>query len=304
MTLSISLLLVSTLAAQGPLTSGDHEREIEVDGRTRSYLLHIPKNYDGSKPFPVVLCFHGGGSNARQQMAFCGLNRKSESAGFIAVYPNGTGNLKRVLTWNSGNCCGYAARRQVDDVAFVDALLDELDKLVKVDAKRVYATGMSNGGMMSYTLADKLSNRIAAIAPVAGPMGTVGCSPDRPVSVIHFHGTKDEYAPFDGGRGAKSLGSTTFYSVEHSINNWAKVNGCEKTPRVEQLAYKTNDGMRVSKKTFANGRDGSEVVLVGIENGGHTWPGQRMKLKALGPATRDISANDMMWDFFERHPMK
>src|ERR1700693_1294228 len=117
-----------------PLTPGDHTRALTVGDLKRSYLVHVPKSYDGAKPFPVVLAFHGGGSNAEQMVRFCGLNDKADKAGFIVVYPNGTGRLERLLTWNGGNCCGYAMLNKVDDVAFTKALLDDLAKVAKVDA--------------------------------------------------------------------------------------------------------------------------------------------------------------------------
>ena len=131
---------------------------------------------------------------------FSGLNQKADQEGFLAVYPNGTGRFSS-LTWNGGNCCGSAMQQRVDDVAFIDAVLDDLANVVNVDTKRVYATGISNGAIMAYRLASELSERIAAIAPVAGPMGTATCSPRRAVSVLHFHGTDDQFAPFNGGRG-------------------------------------------------------------------------------------------------------
>src|SRR5436305_900744 len=101
------MALATLLAADGPLSPGDHTRGLEVDKRARSYLVHVPKSYDGTKPFPVVLIFHGGASNAEQMVRFCGLSEKADQAGFLAVYPNGTGRLERSLTWNGGNCCGY-----------------------------------------------------------------------------------------------------------------------------------------------------------------------------------------------------
>jgi polyhydroxybutyrate depolymerase len=147
-------------------------------------------------------------------VAFTGLNEKADEAGFLAVYPNGTGE-KRSLTWNGGNCCGYAVENQVDDVGFVRALLDDLEKVVTVDPSRVYATGISNGAIMAYRLASELSDRIAAVAPVAGPMGTATCSPRRPVSVMHFHGTDDQFAPCRraGGRGASSRPKSTRWTT-------------------------------------------------------------------------------------------
>jgi polyhydroxybutyrate depolymerase len=286
------------------LKSGEHSRSLEVDKRIRSYLVHIPKSYDGSKPFPVVLALHGGGSNAEQMVRFCGLNDKADQAGFIVVYPNGTGSLNTMLTWNGGNCCGFAVQHQVDDVAFIRALLDDLERVAKVDRKRIYATGMSNGAIMVYRLASELSDRIAAIAPVAGPMGTETCAPERPVSVIHFHGTDDQFAPFAGGKGTKSRSGTDFYSVDHSIRAWVKANGCPSEPRVVKEPDKSKDGTTITRKTYGPGKDGAEVVVVVIEGGEHTWPGRPPPLRFLGKSTKNIQANDVMWEFFQRHAMK
>ena len=286
-----------------PLGPGNHERSLTIGNLSRSYLAHVPASYDPQKPTPVVLAFHGGGANPANMVEFSGLNKKADQAGFIAVYPAGTGRLARLLTFNAGNCCGFAMANQVDDVEFTRKLLDDLSRVAKVDPKRVFATGMSNGAIMSYRLASELSDRIAAIAPVSGPMGTETCKPKRPVPVIHFHGTADEHAPFRGGRG-KGLSGTDFYSVEHSIQAWVKANGCSKEPLIAKLPVKAADGTTVIRKTYPSGRDGSEVVLLEVEGGGHTWPGQEPRLKELGKSTRNISANDLMWEFFQKHPMK
>jgi polyhydroxybutyrate depolymerase len=299
----LTALAMLFMADGNPMGQGDYNRIVQADGIERSYLVHIPPKYDSKKPTPVVLAFHGGGANANNMVAFSGLNKKSDIAGFIVVYPNGTGRLERLLTFNGGNCCGYAMTNEIDDVEFTRRILDDLAKSVNIDAKRVFATGMSNGAIMSYRLASELSDRIAAIAPVGGPMGTERCKPIRPVSVIHFHGTDDENAPFKGGKG-KGLSGTEFYSVEHSIQAWVKANDCEKVPVVTKLTDKSEDGMIVSRKTYGSGKNGAEVVLVEIEGGGHTWPGQEPRLKTLGRSTMNISANDIMWEFFEKHAMK
>ncbi len=300
----LRLTFITLMATSTDLTPGDHTRTIDVDRRTRIYLVHVPPKYDPKKPTPVVLSFHGGASNAEMMVRFCGLNDTADKHGFITVYPSGTGRLKAALTWNGGSCCGYAMQEQVDDVAFVRALLDDLEKVVNVDAKRVYATGMSNGAIMAYRLASELSDRIAAIAPVAGPMGTDTCSPKRPVSVIHFHGTADQFAPFNGGKGDKSLSQTDFYSVEYSIKAWVKADGCKVEPAVVKLPDKAKDDTSVTIKTYGGGKDGAEVVLVAVEGMGHTWPGREPALKVLGKATKNVSANEMMWEFFEKHAMR
>jgi polyhydroxybutyrate depolymerase len=298
----LTLLVALGLLAADPLAPGDHQRQITVGELERSYLVHVPPQAEAGRPLPVVLMFHGALTNGQGMVRFTGLNAKADEAGFIVVYPDGTGRLERMLTWNGGNCCGYAAHHQVDDVGFVRALLDQLAGEIKIDARRVFATGISNGGIFCYRLADELSDRIAAIAPVSGTMGAETCHPQHPVSVIHFHGTADEFVPFAGGKGDKSLASIHFFSVEHSIQNWIKADGCPATPTVTRLPRKPGDPTSVVRKVFGPGKQGSEVVLYQIEGGGHTWPGHPLPYGFLGKATETISANDLMWEFFQRHP--
>lgn len=296
----LALVLAGDAWALGP---GDHARRVEVDGLEREYLAHVPPQYDAATPMPVVLAFHGGGANAENMVAFSGLNAKADEAGFIVAYPEGSGRLPRMRTFNAGNCCGHAAATGVDDVAFTRRVLDDLEGAVNVDRRRVYATGMSNGAMMTYRLAAELSDRIAAIAPVSGPMGTEACHPGRAVSVMHFHGDADEFAPFAGGRGRGPSG-TDFHSVERSIRAWVEANECRRTPTTTRLPDREQDGTTVREERYDGGTDGAEVVLIVIEGGGHTWPGREPRMRSLGASTRDISANDLMWEFFRRHPLK
>jgi polyhydroxybutyrate depolymerase len=240
--------------------------------------------------------------NGAMMAWFSDLNRKADETGFLAVYPNGTGT-RSSLFWNGGNCCGSAMRDKVNDVAFISALLDDLMRAYPVDARRVYATGMSNGAVMAYRLASELSDRIAAIAPVAGAVGTENNQPKRPVPVLHFHGTKDEYIPFLGGTGEKSITGTHFCSVDQSVQTWVKLNGCNESPSTETIS-KNGDELTVTRKTFASGKDGAEVALVVIEGGGHTWPGRKSPAATLGKSARNISANDLMWEFFQKHELK
>ncbi|MFM8634703.1 MAG: alpha/beta hydrolase family esterase [Planctomycetia bacterium] len=299
----LAILLMLFAGEPAALRPGDHSRAIDVDGVERGYLVHVPPHDDPAVAMPVVLAFHGGGANAENMVAFSGLNEKADQAGFIVVYPEGSGRLPRMLTFNAGNCCGHATARGIDDVAFTRLVLDDLERIANVDRRRVFATGMSNGAMMCYRLAAELSDRIAAIAPVAGPMGTKDCRPGRAVSVMHFHGDADEFAPFKGGRGRGPSG-TDFYSIQHSIDAWVAANGCMPTPQTTPLPDRANDGTTVKELRYGAGRDGAEVVLVVIEGGGHTWPGREPRLRALGTSTQDISANDMMWEFFQQHPLK
>jgi polyhydroxybutyrate depolymerase len=274
-------------------------RSIKVGILDRRSLIYIPRGYDPARLTPVVVVFHGGGGNPETMVNFCGLNDKANEAGFIVVYPYGTGRLPdRLLSFNGGNCCSYAMENNIDDVGFTRALLDDLSSVANVDANRVYATGMSNGGIMAYRVASELADRFAAIAPVGGPMGTEACTPSRPVSVMHFHGTADAQAPFNGGQGRGNPLTNVrpvFLSVQHSLEQWIKANGCAQAPEVVQLPDIADDGMTVTRKTWGGGKDGTEVVLIEITGGGHTWPGRKPTLQLLGPSTMDISANDLMW---------
>jgi polyhydroxybutyrate depolymerase len=189
-------LLALVVLAGNPLGPGDHTRSLKMGEVDRSYLVHVPPKYDAKKPTPVVLVLHGAGTNGAITVFFCGMNKKADEAGFIAVYPNGTGLAGLMLTWNAGRFQGKEGK--ADDVAFIAKLLDDLATVVNVDPKRVYATGISNGGMMCYRLAAELSDRIAAIAPVAGTMAIDKYNPKRPVPVMHFHGTADKMVPFAG----------------------------------------------------------------------------------------------------------
>jgi polyhydroxybutyrate depolymerase len=195
---------------------------------------------------------------------------------------------------------GKVAEGKADDVAFIGKLLDDLGTLVKVDEKRVYACGMSNGAMMCYRLAAELSGRIAAIAPVAGTIAVDQSKPKRPVPVIHFHGTKDTLVPFGKGKAPAFM---KLKGVEESVRTWVKLNGCGEKARTETIS-RDSDEMKVIRKTYGGGKGGSEVVLVVIEGGGHTWPGQQPPVGFIGKSAKNVSANDLMWDFFQKHKLK
>lgn len=284
-----------------PLGPGDHTRTLMMGEQKRTYLVHVPKGYDPKKPAPVVLALHGAAMNGSMMVWFSGLNKKSDEAGFIVVYPSGTGTGP-FLTWNAGGFKGKMAEGRADDVAFIGKLLDDLGTVVEVDEKRVYACGMSNGGMMCYRLAAELSDRIAAIAPVAGTIAIGESKPKRAVPVIHFHGSKDSIVPFEMAKG-KAPAFMKLKGVEESVQTWVKLNGCDEKPKTETIS-KDGDEMKVTRTIYGGGKDGSEVVLVVIEEGGHTWPGQQPPVGFIGKSAKNVSANDLMWEFFQKHKLK
>jgi polyhydroxybutyrate depolymerase len=284
-----------------PLGPGEHTRTLMLGEQKRTYLVHVPPKYDPRKPAPVVLALHGAAMNGPMMVRFSGLNQKSDEAGFLVVYPSGNGTGP-FLTWNAGGFRGKMAQGRPDDVAFIGKLLDDLGTVVQVDDKRVYACGMSNGGMMCYRLAAELSDRIAAIAPVAGTIAIEDSKPKRPVPVLHFHGSKDNIVPFEKARG-KGPAFMRIMGVEDSIQTWVKLDGCDEKPRNETLS-KDGDEMKVTRRTYDGGKDGAEVVLVVIEGGGHTWPGQQPPVGFIGKSAMNVSANDLMWEFFQKHKLK
>jgi polyhydroxybutyrate depolymerase len=238
--------------------------------------------------------------NAQMMVSFSGMNAQADVSRFIAVYPNGTGWQNTLLRWNSG---GIGPEQQTpDDVAFLRALLDDLAAALKVDPRRVFAAGLSNGGMMSYRLATEMSDRIAAIAAVGGTLTVRNPQPARAVPAIHFHGTDDRIVPYTGPTRRHPSG-ISFQSVPETIAAWVKLTGCPDRPVVQEVPDQFDDGTTVKITTYGPGRQGAEVVLVDVNGGGHTWPGKQPAVSLIGKSTREISANRMIWEFFQKHPL-
>lgn len=278
---------------------GDYEQSLAHAGRTRTYTIYLPPNIATASSLALVIVLHGGGGNGQSVARMSRMSALADQENFIVVYPDGTGRLGDVLlTWNSGNCCGYALDNNVDDVGFIRALIEKLQAEYNVDPKRIFVTGISNGGMMAYRLGCELADKLAAIAPIAGALN-VECRPTQPVSVIVFHGTADQHVLFDGG--APKVQADPHpredNSVAYAMNFWAQHNRCEATPtRIERG--------NIVHDTYTNCANGTAVELYAIKGEGHTWPGGQ-RSSALGDApTQEISATNVMWEFFKQHPKK
>jgi polyhydroxybutyrate depolymerase len=223
------------------------------------------------------------------------MSEKGQAERFIAVYPQGSGVLStKLLTWNATTCCGYAMQHRIDEVAFVRAVLDDLEANFQVDRARVYATGISNGGMMAYLSACALADRFAAIAVVAGELTTADCRPTRPVSVIVIHGTADQNLPYDGGVGAKALARHAVRSVRFAVDFWRLHDGCRDAAVSERAGT-------VMRERYAPCASGSEVELITVEGGGHSWPGGARLARFLDEPSAALDASDVIWTFFARH---
>jgi polyhydroxybutyrate depolymerase len=276
---------------------------LAIGPSSRTFLVHCPKNPAAANP-ALVIALHGGGTNGRTMERFSGLSETSERYGFVVVYPNGSGRFSRFLTWNAGSCCSYAEKHAIDDVAFIRQLIEYMTRQYHIDPSRVYVTGISNGAMMAYRLAAEIPDRIAAIAPVAGTLTIDPGTIHAPMPIIHFHGTDDRFVPYAGGRGSRGVTRNSYMPVEEAIKVWVRINQAAAIPGVEELPSLHNDGTRVIRYTYRTGRDSQNIVLYKIIGAGHTWPGQPHARLFLGRTTTEISANDLMWEFFRAHVKK
>jgi len=273
------------------------ERTLAVAGRDRSYEVDGPAQAPPPGGWPVVLVFHGGGGNAASVRTQSRMSAKGAAEGFVAVYPQGSGGIAgKLKTWNAGTCCGWAMQHHVDETAFVAALLDDLATVVAVDARRVYATGISNGGMMAYQVACTLADRFAAIAVVAGEMTMAAsdCRPARPVAVLVIHGSAVRNLPFEGGPGARAVAVHEVRSVATAVDFWRRNNGCADPAASER------DGV-VARTRYGGCRDDADVELVAIDGGGHSWPGGERLARFLDPPANALDATAAIWRFFARH---
>jgi polyhydroxybutyrate depolymerase len=309
--LAAPVLLGSCFVRRGDAGDGarNFEGKMSFGGIERTFVLHLPRGHDKSKPAPLVIALHGGSGTGEgfPRLTQHGFDDLADRDGWIVVYPDGVGK-----NWNDGRKVerSEAYKRNVDDVGFISALIDELATWHNIDGKRVYATGISNGGFMSHRLARDLSSKIAAIAPVAANLHVaedVASVPSRAVSVLAINGTKDPLVPFEGGSIHLLMAKRGLCrSTRETIDWWVKTDGCAAEPVVTMDPDNDpDDGTRVRREVHAGGRDGSEVILLEIQDGGHTWPGgvQYAPELLIGRTCRDIDANQEIWAFFARHAL-
>jgi polyhydroxybutyrate depolymerase len=256
----------------------DTQRTLMIDGMERTYSIHIPAGLTGQQSPPLVFVFHGYQENSAQIRRYTGFDAVADANGFIVVYPDGSGSSGS-FSWNGSGCCGYALQNDIDDPAFVRAIIADVETLATVDAKRIYASGFSNGALLSYRLACEMSDTFAAIAPVGGVLMYAPCEPQESVSVIHAHGAKDAVVPLDGGGAA-----IQFPPVAESVAAWAGLNGCNGEKQVEK------DGV-LEHTTFEGCKTGIAVELYIFDGTSHSWPSPYV-----------VPLAEIIWEFFAAHP--
>ncbi len=267
-------LIAAALFSPWPLAAQDAgfgERSIAVNGDERSYILHVPPNL--ARPAPIVLIFHGGGGRPEGFASKTGMNDLADRYGFIAVYPAGAERASgRGGTWNIG---GPMSPSSADDVGFVRALLRDVERTAPIDHARIYATGVSMGGVFSYRLACEMSETFAAIAPVSATMVEPSCRPHSPVAVLHIHGSDDNRIPLNGGRGELTAANRSWPAPQLGISAWSQLDACHGQP--SQGA----DGC----STY--GQCAATVEYCIVPGAGHGW--------LEGSSAR-------IWEFFAAHP--
>jgi polyhydroxybutyrate depolymerase len=309
LTIAALVGLSSTVDAQGRLARRRAERSAARDGQrlsfvhdgvSRSAVLRLPRDHArGTALLPVVLVLHGGGGNAANAEQMTGFTRLVERERILVVYPEGTSGSARIplLTWNAGHCCGHAMKRNVDDVGFIAALLDSLAARYPIDVKRVYATGMSNGAMMSHRLGRELAPRIAAIAPVVGALFGDEVKPGPGVSALMINGLLDQSVPAEGGptggRSASQWDGTPTLPNLAQASFWASSNGCSATPR--------RDEQGALVRWVHDCPDGVAVELYQVKDNGHAWPGGKKGSRIGDEPSSAMDATDVIWRFFKAH---
>jgi len=276
-------------------------KAVSSGGRERTYRLYVPPALPHNVPAALVVVFHGGDGNGASAERLTGFDDLADRQKFVVAYPDAWGRH-----WNDGRDVDAfdSYRDRIDDVAFVSSLIDAISAAYRIDPRRVYATGISNGAIFSNFLAARLADRIAAIAPVAGgfaePLRS-GFRPSRAVSVLIINGTEDPLVPYTGGAVSRTHGRVL--GAEETARLWADADGCRHdTSRDAPTA--AVEGCRTVRTRWAGGRDGTEVVLDTIEGGGHAWPGGPQYLPRLfiGRACPQPDATTEIWDFFRAHP--
>jgi len=267
------------------------------DGETREFAVFLPQAYeqDEEQGLPLAVNLHGYGGQGLDQMTFSGMNAVADTAGFIIAYPEAVDQV-----WNSGIADNDQwPTPNVDDVGFIDTMIDSIQTWYGIDMARIYICGMSNGGFMTYRLACHMSHRLAAVAAVSGVMSAsvlADCEPEQHLPLLHIHGTADTILPYGGL-------PPGWISVDETIDLWTDLNACTNPDTITVTNSDPHDGSTVQHIIYQDCAAGNAVELFQVLNGGHTWPGSAYEIfpEALGHTNYDINASEEILMFFREH---
>jgi polyhydroxybutyrate depolymerase len=302
--------------------SGSYVFTLTFDGMRRDYRLHVPPAALSGRPLPLVLNLHGATQNAQLEEITSDMDPNADMNGYLVAYPDGT-RISKVLTpdpiaknaqygWNAGQCCGLPVTKHIDDVGFLLKVIADIATRTPVDLRRVYMTGISNGGMMAYAMAAEASGHVAAISSVSGQVEIPAIHPTRAVPTMEFHSIDDPIAKFDGTPNANPV---LRLSVMEGIDQWVRADGCSTTPHtgatIVGAAGSISAGETATPVTYTHCRAGTEVALWRFTGSGHVWPGSTLNtgpqkkwiLAGVGRGIVLVDANETMWQFFERYSL-
>jgi polyhydroxybutyrate depolymerase len=281
----------------------DYTATLEWAGFERTYHVHVPASYDGTRPVPLVVGLHYGLGNAKIFQDLTGFDAVADREGFIIAYPEGY-----KTAWGGTGLDTPPEKEGTDDIGFISALIDTMTSKYKVKPHRIHLVGMCNGGYLAQVLAVELSDKIASFATATATSADIFSdaydSLPRPVAIMFVNGTEDKYIPFAGGT-LPLTPDTSVWPTMKVVGNWANLNGCSTTPTETELPDAADDGTRIRRLDYPECAGDAEVVLYAVEGAGHTWPGgkQYQPEQMIGITSHDMNASDIIWDFFERHPM-
>jgi polyhydroxybutyrate depolymerase len=287
----------ATATARAGVSVRDYSATIVSGGLSRSYSVHVPRLAGAGTPLPLVLALHGRLGTGEGQAQLTDFNAVADQFGFIVVYPDG---YQR--SWADGRGTTPADKAGVDDVAFLGAVLDQVMARVRVDAARIYVTGMSNGGFMTERLGCDLARRFAAIAVVAANFDqrlAARCAPSHALPVLLIHGSDDPLVPEAGG----VMDGEPILSTAATVQRWASLDDCDLTAAMTHLPQTVSDGTSVQRSTYSGCQGSAQVVYYDILGGGHTWPDglQYLPVSLIGKTSRNLDASTVIWRFFQRY---
>ncbi len=289
-----ALLLALTASAQQ-----QKNEKITVDSMTRTFVTYIAQPANPGDKMPIIVSLHGRLGTGRGQMSFAEFRPIAVKEHFIIVCPDGIDH-----SWNDGRPTP-AQKRNINDVKFIGQLITYIVNTYNGDPKRVYVTGMSNGGFMSSRLACQLSDRIAAVAVVGASMDKdAGYAPTKPMPIMYIQGTKDPLVPYGGGS-VKSSAGGAIYGHEDVLKLWIAADGCETSPIFSTIADSAGDGTSLTREEYINKSTGVKVIGYTVTNGGHTWPGgtQYLPKFLVGVVSHNMNACQVIWDFFKQYSL-
>jgi polyhydroxybutyrate depolymerase len=302
--------------------SGSSVFTLTFDGLQRDYRLHVPPAASSGQPLPLVLNLHGATENAQLEEITSDMDPNADQNGYLVAYPDGT-RIAKVLTpdpvaknaqygWNAGQCCGLPVTKHINDVGFLLKVISDIAAKTPVDLRRVYMTGISNGGMMAYAMASEASGHIAAISSISGQVEIPVIHPTRAVPTMEFHSVNDPIAKFAG---TPSKNPLLRLSVMQGIDQWIRADGCGTKPNTGTVivgaAGSESAGETATPITYTHCRSGTEVALWRFTGSGHVWPGSPLNmgpkntwiLAGVGRGTILVNANETMWQFFEKYSL-